>query len=574
MIPSYLSTALLNHLWQSTAVVGIAWLLVQVLKKNHARVRYWVWMAASVKFLLPFSLLISAGEWVHSFVPAVFAAKPTAAGAMEQITQPFPQMKVFETTGAQAAAHHANWLPMLPLAMWLSGALIAFARFARGWWMVCVAKRGALRLELAADIPMLCSSNRIEPGIVGIFRPVLMLPEGILESLTAGQLRAVIAHEMAHVRRRDNLTFVVHMIVETLFWFHPAVWWIGSRLIDERERACDEAVVQAGGEAETYAEGILNVCKFCVESPLACVSGVTGADLKKRIARIMTEQIGRKLNLRRKALLAAAGSMAVIAPIVAGLVAAGRGAAQSAASNAVTEPRGPMQAGANPSFEVATIKPSDPNLADKGWGFPVEGRRVTCYNATLLNIISVAYGIHVKQIVGGPDWISKDRFDVEGVPDIPGSPDIEQSRVMWQKLLADRFNLKIHRDVRDLPVYVVSVAKGGPKNLSAANPGEHLNAGNRGGSGERTLRFTNMPMSVFAFNLDFYLDRPVLDETGLTGRYDFTLKWTYDDTRVEDSQAPPSLPTALREELGLEMKAGTGPAEVLVVDSAERPSAN
>ncbi|MGH9587801.1 MAG: M56 family metallopeptidase, partial [Acidobacteriaceae bacterium] len=123
-----------------------------------------------------------------------------------------------------------------------------------------------------AEVPVLSSSAAIEPGIFGVFRPVLLFPEGIPERLSAEQMRAIVAHEMCHVRRRDNLTFAIHMVVETLFWFHPMVWWIGSRLIEERERACDQAVVQAGSEAQVYAEGILNVCKFYVESPLACAS--------------------------------------------------------------------------------------------------------------------------------------------------------------------------------------------------------------------------------------------------------------------------------------------------------------
>jgi beta-lactamase regulating signal transducer with metallopeptidase domain len=94
--------------------------------------------------------------------------------------------------------------------------------------------------------------------------------------------------EMCHVRRRDNLTAANHMVVEAAFWFYPLVWWIRARLVEEREQACDEAVLQSGSDAEVYAEGILNVCKFYVESPLACVSGISGADLRKRVVRIMT----------------------------------------------------------------------------------------------------------------------------------------------------------------------------------------------------------------------------------------------------------------------------------------------
>jgi len=133
-------------------------------------------------------------------------------------------------------------------------------------------------------------------------------------------MRAIVAHEMCHVRRRDNLTFAIHMVVETLFWFHPFVWWIGSRLIEGREHACDEAVMQAGSEAQVYAEGILNVCKFYVESPIACVSGVTGSELKQRIVRIMSGKSVRKLNLRQRALLALACVLAVGIPVTSGVV--------------------------------------------------------------------------------------------------------------------------------------------------------------------------------------------------------------------------------------------------------------
>jgi beta-lactamase regulating signal transducer with metallopeptidase domain len=120
-----------------------------------------------------------------------------------------------------------------------------------------------------------------EPGVFGIFRPVMLLPAGIVERLTPEQLLAILLHEANHMRRRDNLTAFLHMLVEAVFWFHPRVWWIGARLVDERERACDEEVLRLGSEPHTYAEGILNICKLCVESPSACGSGVTGANLKK-----------------------------------------------------------------------------------------------------------------------------------------------------------------------------------------------------------------------------------------------------------------------------------------------------
>jgi beta-lactamase regulating signal transducer with metallopeptidase domain len=139
------------------------------------------------------------------------------------------------------------------------------------------------------------------------------------------------------------------MVVEAVIWFYPLVWWIGTRLLEERERACDEAVLQSGRDAEVYAEGILNVCKFYIESPLACVSGISGSDLKKRIVRITTQSLADRLTFGRRVLLAAIGVAAVAGPIVFGLVNATPSRAQSQAEN---------QDAFAPVYEVASIKAS------------------------------------------------------------------------------------------------------------------------------------------------------------------------------------------------------------------------
>ncbi len=160
----------------------------------------------------------------------------------------------------------------------------------------------------------------MEPGIFGIIRPVLSWPAGISAHLDGAHLEAVLAHEVWHVRRRDNLAAAVHMLVEALFWFHPLVWWLGARLIEERERACDEAVLALGGEPQVYAESILKTCQFCLESPLACVSGITGAELKQRIVRIMTRGGAGKLSLSKKLILTIAGVAVVTGPTIFGLL--------------------------------------------------------------------------------------------------------------------------------------------------------------------------------------------------------------------------------------------------------------
>ena len=185
-------------------------------------------------------------------------------------------------------------------------------------WKRCAAWSAWLGIRKPIDL--LLSPATLEPGIFGIVKPVLVWPKGISERLDDAQLEAILAHEVWHVRRRDNLAAAIHMVVEAIFWFHPLVWWLGSRLVDERERACDEEVLESGSDRQVYAESILKTCEFCVESPLACVSGVTGADLKKRIVRIMTERMANKLSFGRKLLLAGVGVAAVAGPVVFGLV--------------------------------------------------------------------------------------------------------------------------------------------------------------------------------------------------------------------------------------------------------------
>src|SRR5262249_18369392 len=137
------------------------------------------------------------------------------------------------------------------------------------------------------NLKTMSSPSFREPGVFGILDPILLLPEGITARLTAPQLEAVLAHELCHVRRRDNLTAAIHMLVEAVFWFHPLVWFWGTRLMDEREHACDEEVLRIGNEPQVYAEAVLKICEFYLEPPLPCVAGVTGSNLKKRIQIIM-----------------------------------------------------------------------------------------------------------------------------------------------------------------------------------------------------------------------------------------------------------------------------------------------
>ncbi|HXU49206.1 MAG TPA: M56 family metallopeptidase, partial [Candidatus Binatia bacterium] len=326
----HIAPALENHLWQSTGVAAVAWLLAFALRKTQARTRYWIWFAASIKFLLPFSLLFAIGSYLRPVHLVVVAPAPVSV-AVRQVAQPFSNYAPVSVFAAPVDAHDSN-IPLALTLIWALGFLVVSASWLRKWIRVrkaCGTATPGSKATLGDEplnVPVKFSSSLIEPGVFGIFRPVLMLPAGIADRLAPAQMNAILAHEMSHIRRRDNLTAALHMFVAAVFWFHPIVWWIGARLVEERENACDEEVMRLGGEPETYAEGILEVCKFYTESPVVCVSGVSGADLKKRIVRIMSPRFAQKLTIGAKLLLASVAIAAIAVPLAYGAIAAPRNA--------------------------------------------------------------------------------------------------------------------------------------------------------------------------------------------------------------------------------------------------------
>jgi len=328
-----------NHLWQSTLFAGVVALIALALRKYQARVRYWLWIAASAKFLIPLALLMALGS--HLARPSHSTESQTGmVAAVDAMSQPFTDVAAFDTPAISAPTQPAAprspmaVLPVLLGVVWLCGFMTVLGYWCVQWQRIAKVVEEAQpllegreiealrRMERTANTPrrieILSSRDSMEPGLCGIVHPVLLWPEGISQHLDEAHLESVLAHEVCHVQRRDNLTSVVHMLVEAIFWFHPLVWWMERRLVDERERACDESVLEVCSRPQVYAESLLKVCEFCVASPLACISGTTGADLKRRIGQIMTASIARKLGLGARLSLLAAAFVAVCMPILLG----------------------------------------------------------------------------------------------------------------------------------------------------------------------------------------------------------------------------------------------------------------
>jgi uncharacterized protein (TIGR03435 family) len=246
-----------------------------------------------------------------------------------------------------------------------------------------------------------------------------------------------------------------------------------------------------------------------------------------------------------------------------------------------------MAANANPGFEVATVKPSDPNRPGKL--FTLKGQDVVTINTTLSDLITMAYNLHAKQLTGAPAWLDSEKYDLTVRPDVPGQPSVDQMKTIIQKLVADRFQLKFHREKKDLAVYAITVGKTGePKfKKSEADPNglPGLFFQGAGPGGGLSFNVTNATMAEVAGVLQgSVLDKPVVDQTGLAGKYDFTVKFTPDATQmtgfgprppeVDNPDAPPDLFAAFERQLGLKLEGAKAPVDVLVIDKVEKPSAN
>jgi bla regulator protein BlaR1 len=579
---------LFNHLWQSTLFAALAGLLTLALRKNHARVRHAVWSAASIKFLIPISFLMSLGGAIPwRAAPQLVATSPNAVVVMDAVSQPFTWSVI------QQPVERSVWsADAILLAIWLCGVIgIGVSWYVRWRRIRAVVRAGsAVALDLSVDT-IVCDGS-VEPGVFGVFRPVLILPHGLFERLTPASLDAVIAHELCHLRHRDNLVAAIQMLVETVFWFHPVVWWIGKRMVEERERACDEEVLRTRCQPKAYADAILGVCRLYVESPLPCVAGVTGADLKKRIRDIMANRQMSGLSGGRKVLLAAAAMMALTVPVVIGLVDVSQVHAQSAE---------------NPTFEAATVKPHvggrDRNTLVPPTALP-GGRFVSRF--PLMILVSYAYRIPLNagangRLTGIPNWVQGTTiYDVEATSAMPPGLSVQarddRVRAMVQALLVDRFKLVMRREPKEMPVYALIVAKGGPKlqhadidekdcpeatlaplgPQTASTPMPDVCHAFSGGMG-RGLHARAATITDLAAFVGGWTDRPLQDKTGIQGLYRF------DQTKgFLAMNAPPPDPTSpLADEptvsemfagLGLKMEPQQGVADVWVIEHMEKPS--
>lgn len=478
------------------------------------------------------------------------------------------------------AAQKAQWLQWA-VAIWLAGASSLSLRMLGGWIMAArlrwkLARPAPLewchtmdrlraRLGLARAVSLRVSAMVQSPVVIGAWRPLVLVPVGMLTGLPAAQVEALLVHELAHIRRHDYLVNLLQSVAEALLFYHPAVWWVSGHIRAERERCCDDAAVAVGGDVLEYVNALAEL-ESSRPAHLAAVAA-NGGSLADRIARLLGESrpsSGTRGTLLATVLLAAAGFSLF----------------------AQETPR--------PSFEAASVKLNTDNPPNR-MQRPLAGGRWSAKNATLAMMIVTAYNVQRYQLVAGPLWMESDGFDIEATAGSDSK--IPQLLLMLQSLLADRFKLAMHRETRELPVYHLVAAKGS-FNPAPPDPGcvqsDPAAPAARGGVPCGNLRIgmsgsvdgSKVPMQQLVATLAAIVGRPVIDQTGFNGWFDVHLKFTPDQATQglpggslgaappDPDATRPNIFDALQEQLGLKLTSSKGPVEVLVIDHVERPTAN
>jgi len=397
-----------------------------------------------------------------------------------------------------------------------------------------------------------------------MFRPVLVWPEELSGRLSDEHIQVIMAHEIMHARRFDNLTAALHMLVEAVFWFHPLVWWVERRLIEEREHACDEAVVEFGGNPDVYAESLLKTSRFCIESALACAAGVTGAGLKKRVVAIMTTPAGMRMTWPKTVMVLAAAVCMIAAPVFLGQ-------AKSAGSK-------------RPEFEVASVRPSGSTQNEMNGLYTYPGGSVVCHGCRVQYLIMEAMNILRWQISGAPTWadaVRGESFEIQAKPPesslssqsnpaLPKLPPNDEQRQMLLSLLASRFQFKFHSVTKEGTVFLLTRTSRPLKLNPPADKNAFPWAGGMSGWLAGGMRGMNISMPQLARRLSRYMECPVLDRTGIDGSFDF-------ESRFGDENNDEDIPATVRiamKGIGLDLVRGKGPVETIVVDHIEPPSEN
>ncbi len=316
---------LFRHLFESTVFCLVLGAVAFCLQRRGAAARYTAWLIGISKFAVPTSLLAATGARIAFFLPATSFFVPATSWISSMAVKLSAVLAIAFARLPEITASAAIFLTI-----WLIGAIAMLLA-----WLLRLRKsyfgltgtsseeeealeRARRRFGIHTPLRLRSSEAVREPSLLGILQPIVTIPNGLSNTLSAEEFETVLLHELAHARRRDNLTAAfVHCLV-CIFWFHPLLWLVEKRLIAERERACDEMVIASGAAPHTYIAGILKVCKFHVFESVAGVSAMSASDLKARLDLIAGYQFHSRLSFAPRFLLAAFSVLMTMVPVAGG----------------------------------------------------------------------------------------------------------------------------------------------------------------------------------------------------------------------------------------------------------------
>ncbi len=610
--------ALLNTLWYAAAVAAITWVGLRYWQRVNAATRYWIWTTVlGFLVILPFLPALVTQVEIARSAPATVAPRATVPAAPQAVHHLAP------VTLTLNSAPGSNHWPLWLLAVWVAVAGWQLIRLLRGAASVpgLKARSGAapaiaLPIELRRRVQLLRSDEINSPVAVGYLHPSVIIPTRLLACLEEDERKDVLLHELAHLVRYDDWLNLATRGLGALLILHPLAGIVLKQIEREREMACDDFVVAHTGSARSYARSLARLHDLhSTEGTRLLAPALLGrkVSLSDRLESLLRH--GREFSARPSL-----ANLAVSAFLFALLLGAG-GLIPGWIAIAQTEGT------SRPSFEVASIKPA--KSGTHGSSLQTPPGRFVATNLTAKMLIAFAYnykgpGIALEEnrILGGPGWINTERFDVEAkVKDSlvneeekkrPFNVWIDQIRLMVQTMLAERFKLKVSFETKELPIYALVVAKHGPKlteskilplgPLGAKRPESgHAPALNiRFSRGAAQLSGKGVSISFLAKALSGRSDvdgRDIVDQTGLKGRYDFSLSWTPEEmgrpmfggpgsggasgpmpgqpvAPASSNSSGPSIFMAVQQQLGLKLKPEKGPVEVLGINHIEPPTPN
>ena len=552
------------------------------------------------------------------------------------------------------------------LIIYLTGAAVMFLRLAMG-----MAGTSRLRRRTHYEDGRLTSPDCLSPITIGLLRPVTVLPDE-WQGWPQRKLEAVLAHENEHARRHDPLFQCLALLNRAVFWFHPLAWWLERRLSVLSEEACDAAVIEHGHDPEDYSGYLLDLARSVMNANGRLkVLGVAmpGNSLPQRIRKILHGIRPQKISRPRIVFTATicvvlsiplatatlAHTLVIPMPFPALLPYPPPGIAATEKTVEVTTPvatiaeltprpiQAPAPAPLVPRFEVASVKPCEPPRGGRGGpgqrgggpGTPVVSPgRLNLVCSTVKQLIQQAFVTYAGgrrnsllanpiTFDGAPDWIDTARYEINATTADP-SISLDMMRgPMMQALLEERFKLSVHRETKEIPVYLMTVLKSGLKAEPVAEgdcdpPDETsrpaiirdgvftqiLQPGQKPSCGVavRTAKSLTEPVVIligqamtlkeFAGFLGGGMDRPVIDNTAIKGIFNFRLQFAKDQATAGFLPPPPpgvavepppvqaaepagpSIFTAIQEQVGLKLDQGRGPGQFLVIDHVERPTEN